>query len=143
MTTLYDIAKYAQDKLNDNRTTLGLDRNAIQYGDVTRLTVTPMVCIETGDKSRELNGAPRRTMVTGTVYLLVYHSAVKNASVNREADDQYAEQLETLMHEDASFGGLVIDSLVSAIEFGYQVRANTVYRASRLTLQARWQEMLP
>jgi len=143
MTTNFEVAKKLEDIVNDNRTALNLATNGLYYGDITKIPTTPCICIESGDKDQELNGAPRRVMITGTNYILVYHSEVKSPSANREDDDQYAEQVEALVHADATLGGLVIDSLVRTIEFGYQIRSNTLYRASRLTVEARWQEMLP
>jgi hypothetical protein len=143
MTTNFDIASYLKDTIYEARTTLGLRNDAILFGDVDRIHVTPMVCVDSGSKERELNAAPRRTLVTGTTYILVYHSAVKQATANREDDDQFAEQLEALIHQDSVFGGLCHFSLVRSVEFGYQIRNNTVYRASRLTVEAQWNEMLP
>lgn len=143
MTTLFDVAKKVESTIDSNRTTLKLPAGSLFYGDQSKIPITPCVCVESGDKTNELNGAPRRVMRTSTIYVLTYHSSVKSPIVNREEDDQFAESLETILNADAKMGGLVIDSMVTSIEFGYQVRSNTIYRASRLTFEARWQEQLP
>lgn len=142
-TSVVDVAVYLQSLIEANQNALSIPNNGIYYGDQQRIPVTPCVCIETGDKSSQLNGAPRRVMTTMTNYILVYHSKVASVEDNRKNDDLFAEAVEDLVHADASMGGLVIDSLVTSIEYGYQMRSNTLFRASRLTVEARQQEQLP
>jgi len=74
---------------------------------------------------------------------MIYTGAVASQSANREQDDQVAEAVEDLIHQDATMGGLVIDSLVSNIEYGYAVRSNSLFRTARLTVTARDQVQLP
>lgn len=140
------IAKHLEKLLGDNKEDLGI--YDIFYGDQDRIPHTPTVCVEPGDKRRELNGAPRRTSVIITTYLLVYHNPVKSVAQIREEDDLLAESVESLIHQDAQMkdsGGndQVIDSLVTVIESGYQVKANTLFRASRMTIEVRSQVQLP
>jgi hypothetical protein len=61
----------------------------------------------------------------------------------RQSDDELAENLETLIHQDAQMGGLVISSLVTSIESGYLMRNKAMFRASRITVDATSQEQLP
>jgi hypothetical protein len=61
----------------------------------------------------------------------------------RQSDDELAENLEALIHQDGQMGGLVISSLVSSIESGYLMRNKAMFRASRLTVDATQQEQLP
>jgi len=118
------------------------------YGDQRKIPRTPALCVEPGEKTRELNGAPRRTSVTMTNYLIVYHNPVTSASVIREEDDQRAEAIERFIHADPHFvdennEDQVIQSLVTSIESGYQQKEGSLYRASRLTVEAQTQEQLP
>lgn len=140
------MCRFLTDKLNGAKNALQLAD--VFYGDQERLPRTPAACVEPGEKQRELNGAPRRTMITFTNYVIVYHNPVKTATKIREEDDQRAEAIERFIHADPYFADnlgadQVIDSLVTSIESGYQMKNNTLYRASRLTIEARQQEQLP
>jgi hypothetical protein len=61
----------------------------------------------------------------------------------RQQADNVAESVETLIHEDPTLGGTVIHSLVSRIESGYLMRRGSLFRASRLTVEATVQTQLP
>lgn len=139
-------AKDVQTRLEAAKVTLGIEQ--IFYGDQERIPVTPAVCIEPGDKKRTLNGLPRRTEVQMTVYLLVYHYQLDSPQTIRENNDELAESIETFLHQDAQFRDgssvpTVVDSMVTSIESGYQPKRNSLFRASRITLEARSQMQLP
>lgn len=140
------LAKDIQARITAAKDTLGID--AIYYGDQDRIPTTPTVCVEPGTKTRRLNGLPRRTEIDMTVYLIVYHYQIASTQVIRENNDSLAERLEDLLHNDAQLRDAnneptVSDSLVTSIESGYQQKRNTLFRASRLTFEARSQEQLP
>lgn len=140
------VAKDVQARLEVAKTDLGLAD--IFYGDQDRIPRTPTVCVEPGSKNRDLNGHPRRTEVRFTTYLIVYHYMVRSTEEIREANDDLAEDIETLLHLDAQLRDsegepTVIDSIVSSIESGYQQKRNSLFRASRLTFEARSQIHLP
>jgi len=139
--SLYTVAKYLENLITTAKA--GLNVSDVYYGDQEKIPRVPTVCVDTGSKRRELNGAPRRVMVDMELYVLVYTGAVASLSANREQDDLIAEAVETLIHLDATMGGLVIDSLVSDIEYGYALRNNSLFRTARLTVTARDQVQLP
>jgi hypothetical protein len=144
--SMYVVAKYLEKLLTDNQATLGFAD--VFYGDQDRIPRTPAACVETGEKSRELVGAPRRTEVTITNYILVYHNPVKSVETIREEDDLLSELVESLVHQDpqmkdAEGEDQVIDSLVTSVESGYQQKSNTLFRASRITVEARSRVQLP
>lgn len=141
MTSTVAMAAYLEGLLNTNKVSLGLQD--VFYGDQARIPRTPVACVETGDKSVELNGAPRRVMATMTNYVIIYHASVASPQGNRRDNDALAETIETLINSDAQMASSVIDSLVRAVEYGYAERTNTIYRTSRLTIEARQQEQLP
>ena len=125
-----------------------LNIKAVFYGDQSRIPITPAVCIEPGTKNRNLNGMPRRTEIEMTVFLIIYHYQLNTPEVIREDNDLLAERLEDVLHLDAQLKNAlgeatVIDSLVTSIESGFQQRRNSLFRASRLTFEARSQEQLP
>jgi hypothetical protein len=136
-----DMAKFLEALLVTNRVSLGL--SAVFFGDQANVPSTPTACVDPGGKSRTLNGAPRRTLVTLTNYVIIYHYEVKSLQQVREDADRLAETVETLIHSDSFMGDSVLDSLVIAVESGYLSRRNSLYRASRLTVEATVQAQLP
>jgi hypothetical protein len=134
-------SEFLETLLETNKGTLGLAD--VYYGDQSRIPRTPTACIDPGEKFQELNGAPRRVMITFTTYILLYHNPVKGVETLTKESDGIAEAIENRIHLDVDMGGIVIDSLVRRIEYGYQTRGNTLYRVSRLTVEGRSQEQLP
>lgn len=139
--SLLTVAKHIESILVAQQ--LALNVKDIFFGDQERIPRTPAVCVEPGEKRREYNGAPRRTQVDLTVYLIVYHYRIKDTQSIREENDLLAEAIETLIHTDCRLGGYVVNSLVTSVESGYQVKGNSLFRASRLTVEARSQVQLP
>jgi hypothetical protein len=128
-------------KLEEHLEELGL--NDVFFGDQDLIPRSPAVCVEPGDKVRDLQGATRRTENVFTIYLLVYHSEVRSPQSNRRDADSLAEAIETLLHGDATLGGLVRHCYVIKIESGYSRKSNALMRSSRITFEARNMTMLP
>lgn len=138
------------EKLLANQATLGLQDT--WYGDQEKIPRTPCQTVEAGTKHRELNGAPRRTLVSIEVYVMVYHDQIQDVQANARAAQARAEQVEAVLHSDPQWRtnpadastGLVIHSFVTANEPGYVRRNNgSLMSASRLTLTATSQVQLP
>lgn len=138
---LKPVAEFLETLLETNKVALGLAD--VWYGDQNRIPRTPAACIDPGEKRRTLNGAPRRTQVDMIVYILVYHNPVTSVETIAKTTDGLTESIEEKIHLDATMGGLLIDSMVSTVEYGYQTRNNTLYRVSRLTVEGRSQVQLP
>lgn len=119
----------------------------IWYGDQKQIPRTPTLCVVSDGKTREIEGAPRRSRNTLKCYLVLYHSKIQDVQKNSEEVDQLAERLETEIHKDPTLGGLVIHSLVTSIDAGEITRlvntTNTLFRASRLTVEAFSKTLLP
>lgn len=137
-TSLVDMAKWMQIRLESMPEIVD-----VYYGDQDRIPRSPTACIETGEKRQELNGAPRRVMIDLTCYILLYVGPIVPTRHNREEADALAEAVENELHQFPTFEGNFIDTLVTAIEYGYQVRGNSLFRAARLTVTARQQSQLP
>jgi hypothetical protein len=101
------------------------------------------VCVEPDHKTNQLKGAPRRIRIDIRNFLLVYFAYVGSPQDNRHAADELAESIETLLHKDATLGGLVIDSMVDDVESGYVTKSGSLVRGSRITFSAQSQGMLP
>lgn len=138
-----NMAKYLENLLKTRHADTGVEVQDVYYGDQENIPRTPSACVDPGGKRRDLQGAPRRTEATMTNYVIVYHYEVKSMQDVREAADRVAEKIEDIIHEDAYMGNSVFDSMVTAVESGYLMRRNSLYRASRLTVEARAMKQLP
>src|SRR4051812_41667019 len=132
------VCEYIFNMLEINKGRLGLE--AVYYGDQNKIPVTPAACVEPDEKPREYKGAQRMTRVSLHLYVLVYHSKVQSPQQNRRDADIMAESIETLIHADATLGGLVIDGMCTAVSSGYANRGGTMMRASRIAYEAHSQE---
>lgn len=113
------------------------------YGDQKRIPRTPSITVAGSQKTRELAGAPRRTLNTFNVFINVFFCDVRDTEVNHRASDRLAEDVETLIHADITLGGLVINSLVALNEPGFLNRDTSKFRGSRLVIQATSKTSLP
>jgi hypothetical protein len=130
------------DKFTSLRDTLEL--TDVFYGDQTRIPRSPCLCVESGTKTRELQGAMRRTTNVFQVYLILYHSEVRDSQTNRKEVDVLAEQVEALVHADPTLGGIVTHSYCTSLTPGYVPKASgTLFKAARITVEATTTTNLP
>jgi hypothetical protein len=139
--SLYEVAQYLEDLLQEY--SRALDLKDVFYGDQDRIPRSPAACIEPGDKRRELAGIGRATKVVMTCYIIIYHGEVTTVRDNRRENDLLAERVETIIHSKPTMDDKVIDSLVTSIESGYQLKTRTLFRATRLTIEAQAKTLLP
>jgi len=141
--------QYLFDKLVDHQADLGMQDT--WYGDQEKIPRTPCVAVEAGPKNRELNGSPRRFMVTLESYIMIYHDKIQDTQENARQAQKRAEAVEAVLHADAQMrtdpgdgnSGLVIHSFVMSNEPGYVTRGGNLMSVSRLTFRATSQVMLP
>lgn len=114
---------------------LGIAEEDIYYGDQSQIPRTPTLCIEPDEKRRDLQGAPRRVLNTFSVYLILYISKVTDTQTNARDALTLAEDLEAVLHAEPTFGNLLIHSFATKVEPGYRVKANTQFRACRITFE--------
>jgi hypothetical protein len=120
----------------------GIPDEGIFYGDQERIPVSPCICVEPYTKAATLYGAGRMTEVILQVYVLVYHSEIRDLESNRRDADRLAEDLSDLLNYDATFGGRAIHCFVSEVQSGYSQKQNTTVRSSKITFEVRSQERL-
>lgn len=135
------LGTYVKDLLIANKTSLGLQD--VWYGDQNTLPKTPSACVETGAKRRTYNGAPRRFQIDFEIYVLLYMERIQDLQKNRAEAETLAESVEAILHQDATMGGLAVDSYVAANEPGYTNRNRALVSTIRLTLYVKSQRMLP
>jgi hypothetical protein len=141
--SVFTYADYIFQLLDDRKATLGVQD--VWFGDdvSSKLPRTPAITVEGGTKTREYNGAPRRSMNTMDLYVMIYHDKIVDVQENARNALRRAEAVEAVLHEDAQLQGLVIDSMVISNEPGIADRGGSLMSASRLTLRARSQTLLP
>jgi hypothetical protein len=115
----------------------------VWIGDRQKFPAFPCITVEADTKQRELNGAPRKTLVTFGVVVIVFHGAARDLQDNYMDTMTLAEQIEGIIHADMRLGENVIDSMVSRVEYAYATRGGALLRATRLTVNCTSQKMLP
>lgn len=145
-TSIVEAADYYKDLFTARMNDLGL--KAVFYGDQETLPVTPCLCIETGQKTRELRGMPKRYNLTMELYILIYHSGLVDVQTQRRNNDVLAETIEDVVHEDHNLKredgtNRFIDSVVNTSEPGYVTKGGNPVRATRLTITLLTQQFLP
>lgn len=141
--SLVAITGWVYDHLNDSAFMETAGISQVLYGDQDKINTTPLVCVESSEKRRALNGAPRRTQVDFEVFILIYHGKIQDTQTTRRETDMLAEAVETRLHSDPTCGSNAVDSLVSNLSSGVSNKGGALYRATRLTFTARSQVQLP
>ena len=129
------VGEYMLAWLTANMATLGLE--AIFYDDQALIPKTPTLCVVPAGKRRELAGAPVRTNVEYTIYLMLYQEKIQDVQVNFRESMVLAEAVEQFLHTDLSMGGNCQFSMVTGVEPGYAIRSRTLMRCTRLTWEGR------
>ena len=120
----------------------------VYYGDQERLPRTPSICVESGDRPRNLAGVPNMTENVFTHFILVYHNPVAELQQTRKDVDHLAYQIEHWLHQDLQLkdsGGnpRLIYGFVINHESGFTFKRETLYRTARLTFQGKNKTSLP
>jgi hypothetical protein len=135
------VTQYVIDKLKANAallkssTNVVVDAADIYYGDQEKFPRTPSICVDPGNRRRDLQGVSFRTDNNFTLYIYVYHSKLQDNQLTRKEAQQISEAIETLLHGDPQLGGNVIHSYCTLNESGYVYRQNTMYRTNRITFE--------
>jgi len=130
------LCDYTLDRLEANKATIGQGIEDVFYGDQLMIPRTPTLCLEPDGKRRELQGVPRRTENTYTMYIILYVSEVQDTSKNARDALVLGEAVEDFLHADPTMNDLVVHSFCSELDPGYRTRQGTRYRACRITFQA-------
>ena len=144
--SLAEITQALVDKLTADMATLGL--NAVFYGDQDKLSTTPMACVEP-DVKKVMEITPfRKTTLSISVHIIIYHSAVTSPQLNKKNADLMAEAVETFLNADKNLkrtdgSDRVIHCYIEEVASGYVTKNKTPVRASRLTFSALTQDQLP
>lgn len=108
----------------------------VLYGNHNNIPRTPSVIIVPGTKKRELRGvaAPGgRVFNTMTVYVDIRFSKVGSEEAVRLELDQTAENIEHLIHQDTTVGGLLIHGFFTDWNPGEVFSQGGEFRSVRMT----------
>lgn len=141
MTTLVDVGQYLTNLISTNATTLGIGE--VTYGDVTKVIKKVTCSVVPDNKVNEWRSIPYSIRQIFTVMVLIHHGQIIEPNVNQLKADTLAEQLEEIIHQERTFGGLVTYGLVTEVASGTDSRGGEVLRTSRLTVVAECFANLP
>jgi hypothetical protein len=144
--TIFDWIDYWEQKFKDAGDLLGYERDMVFYGDQDRIPGYPAICLEpdlAGYSEPSGTYLGRKTTITLSFFVLVYHGEVRDPQVNRRDADVLANECTDLVHSHFTGEGRVVYCWVSSITSGYATKAGTLVRASRLTVSATTQAQLP
>lgn len=145
------LAKAIKATIEASKDELGID--SIFYGDQNNLPKATTVTIEPGVKNRDLEGvggvltsggnrSGGRTLNVMQVLINVYSSQYGSESDQRLRVQELAEEIEHLLHQDTSVGGIIIHGFVETWDPGMVFKAGTMFRAVQMTFTGQTKTML-
>jgi hypothetical protein len=122
----------------------------VYYGNQVMFPRTPCVVVEPDTKNATIRNAPRGTLNTFRVLVLIVHSKVQDSQVTRDEADALAEALETEFHRavyktlpDGIGQDRVVHQFVVRVESGFVNRQNSDFMTTKITLEAENVTQLP
>jgi hypothetical protein len=146
ITEIYSWIDYWLGQFQDNADSLGYEKDMVFYGDQDRIPGYPAICLEpdnTDYSEPAQTYIGRKTNITLSFFVIVYHGEVRDPQVNRRDADVLAKRITDVVHSHLNGQGRVIYCWVSNITSGFASKAGTLVRASRLTVSAYTQDQLP
>jgi len=130
------VALAIRDIIKANRAVIGLDDNDfVAYGDHNNFPTGKAVTVTSGTKRRTLAGVTGpggRTLNNMEVVISIYYSVLENEETARLAVDVMAENVEDLLHEDTTVGGIIIHGFVQEWVPGILYRETSMFRVVQL-----------
>lgn len=120
-------------KIEENKKTLGFDQ--IFFGEQIKIPAGKVVVVDCGTKERSLEGVAGpggRTRNRMLVTITVYNSVSGSEEEQRIAVNELSEEIEHLLHQDTSVGGIIIHGYVERWEPGLIFRPNSMFRAVQM-----------
>ena len=103
------------------------------YGDQVKYPATPAIAVEPGGRPRTLMEVSYRTENNFSVFIMCYHAGIQDNQLTRKQIQQISEGIETLIHQDPQFGGLLVHGFCENNDSGYVYRQSTMYRTNRIS----------
>lgn len=135
------LAQAIIEKIRANKVTVGLDADSfVDYGDHNNVPGGKAVTVSAGTKDRQLAGVAGpggRTENFMEVVVTVYYMKVEAEATARLTVDQIAENIEDLLHQDTTMGGIIIHGFVRQWVPGIIIRETSMFRVVQLHFQGR------
>lgn len=135
------LAQAIVQKIKDNKVAVGLDADSfVEYGDHNNIIGGKAVTVASGTKDRELAGVAGpggRTDNFMEVVITVYYMKTEAEATARLTCDQIAENVEDLLHEDTTMGGIIIHGFVRQWVPGIITRESSMFRVVQLHYRGR------
>lgn len=110
---------------------------AVHYGDTNLFPEFPVATVESGPKSRPLpDSSTRRFRVELTTFVTILHGKIQSADETKQETEEFAEEVEKILHQDYTLGGLVIFGAVTRMDPGVSIKPSVMLRSTRLTWEA-------
>lgn len=119
------VAEFLYNLILTNKVTLSLDE--VYYGNHNMIPVGKAAVITAAGKSRVLSGVggPRGQFTnTLNVLIAVHLSKVGDEATERRAVDAIATEVEKLVHQDVTLGGIIIHGFIGEVSRGESPMAN-------------------
>lgn len=132
------LSTYIKNLIDTNKVVLNVDN--VLYGDHDKIPSGITVVVYCADKERALDGVAMpggRTMNEMRVMVVVYNNKVQDEATGRLEVDQISEEVENLLHQDTTMGGLIIHGFITRWDPGYKIRQGSMFRATQMTFVGR------
>lgn len=139
--SLLDFSTALYDKFVGLKATLGLED--VFKGDQILIPRSPALCVEPAPKTRDLQGALRRTRNVFETYLIVYHSEIRSPQENLFDAIDLAEQVENYVHLDKTLGGIVTHCFCTQVIPSYTRKSGVMFRTCGVLVQGTTTTNLP
>lgn len=124
----YEVTTAVYNVLQLNKATLGLAE--VYYGRQEIIPEFPSVWVQAGPIERQLEspGQTHKWAIGFTVNIVLTHGKIQSSQENAREEEQLAEAIEAVMHEDLKLGGRVIFGMVTKREPGQVPQGETTQR---------------
>ncbi len=148
------VAIYIRDQLRANAASLGLVAGQIIYGEQNNIPGGVSVVVDSGTKSRNLEGSAAIQVAPGRfsggrtrnrmlVTITVYNSQYGDEESKRLEVDQIAEGIEHFLHQDTTLGGNIIHGFVETWNPGTTIKGGSMFRVCQMIYSGQSKTTLP
>lgn len=132
------VTDYAIDLLELKKGIIGL--RDIHYGDLRIIGSVPTICVEPARTLTEYSETGLQVTNQFDIGFIIYHTGTTGVEGTQRKADDITTKVRDELNKDArpvlqggtQFGGLLMDGLVTSIEYGYRILADEAMRANRI-----------
>lgn len=136
-----EVAIHIQDLIDGVRTDYGIE--GVYYGDIAQIVDSVCVCVEPANKIIERINTGLQSNVEMRIAIIVYVSSDDGAENVQSRADSLCEDLESYINMKAApqtnfnlegnkLGGLIIDGMITEVNYDYRLPGGQITRANRM-----------